>query len=335
MINTLIYGIKQVIKKVIYPILRTFDLILLKRKTYDLLKSDFLMLDRLVRIHTKSYITETDPIPAEIVITSMDRAIQVHALIASIYEKFSLELPIHVLYKANSEDHLRAYTELIEIFSDKKINWVHQKEKATFKTQLIQILKSIKSQKMFFLVDDMVFTEDVNVKDFTLFDSKDYLLSLRHGKNLSYCYTMNSPQKLPNFINHNVTGLNTIAWIWDQGEFDWNYPISVDAHLFDTEEILALSENVDYTSPNWYENNLQKYVVYFKNRLGLCYEKSKVFNMPINKVNVDNENAHGEIDVNYLLLKWQEGYQIDYKKFYGFVNFDAHQECSIDFVKRD
>lgn len=325
---------KRILKFIVHGILKIFGLIIIKRKTYDLLNADFLLLDRLVRINSKSYIPGSDDIPAEIVITSMDRAIQVHALLASIYEKFNQELPIHIIYKANTDRHLKAYEDVKSIFKNKNINWVLQKEKATFKPQLLDILRSIKSQKMFFLVDDMVFTEDINVNDFTLFDSKDFLLSLKLGKNLNNCYTVGKPQKLPIFVNHNISNLDAIAWIWSKGEFDWNYPISVDAHLFDTQEILAYSENVEYSSPNWYENNLQKYKVYFENRYGLCYEKSKVFNMPINKVNVDNENTHGDIDVEYLLNKWEEGYQIDYKKYYGLVNTDAHQEYPVEFSRR-
>lgn len=289
-------------------------------------------LEQLLEIYTDSKEEVNQKTPAEVITFSMDRAIQAHALLSSFYEKASRELKVHIFYKANSPEHDRAYSDLQDIFKRKDVNFVKQVSKATFRDQLLEIIKSVKTSRVLFLVDDIIFKEDLDIDDLAKFDPLRYVLSLRMAPSYTRNYTFNVEQKKPEFSKIENNELN--RWEWSKGEYDWNYPVSVDGHLFLTKEILFLSENTAFTTPNSYEGNLNSHKRFFVNRYGLCYDKSKIINLPINRVNIDTENLAGSIDPEFLLKKWNEGMQIDYKAVYGFNNISAHQEIPISFTKR-
>ncbi len=289
----------------------------------------------LLLFHTNpANINVTTP-PVEIVIFSMDRAIQIYSLIKSCFDYLDKEVKIHILYRSTTAHHEESYNQLIEIFKGKNINFVKQVDKSTFKPQLVNILESIQSSRMLFLVDDILIKDKISIDDITKFDPRSYILSLRLGEHLTRCYTSDKDQKLPEFISDPNVKDDKLCWVWDKGEYDWNYPLSVDGHVFSTPEILALTKYADFNTPNTFEGNIQLFREFFLKRYGICYKNSKILNLPINKVNDDTENLHGNIDTNYLLQKWNEGMQIDYKKLNKFSNISAHQEVDISFVKRD
>jgi len=125
-----------------------------------------------------------------------------------------------------------------------------------------------------------------------------------------------------------------LSWSWQDGKFDWAYPLSVDGHLFGRWEILAMTELLDFTAPNTYEIALQQFSDIFETRIGIAYRKSAVVNIPWNTVQKEHENLSGSINQDFLLVKWQEGKQIDYQKLYGLGNISAHQEVSLELKDR-
>lgn len=264
------------------------------------------------------------------VIFSFDRAIQLHALLASLKEKASESFPIFVIYRASTSDHLESYQELKSQMASNNIKFVLQRDKGDFFHLLIDILESIKTEKMFFLVDDILPTENIDIEELKKIDSQEYVLSLRLGTNLSYAYTINKQQPLPKLKDND----NKIYWNWNEAEYDWNYPLSVDGHVFLTLEILAMIKNISFHSPNTLEGELQIFKPIFEKRQGLAYKKSKIVNIPCNKVQTDINNRHGQLSTDELLKKWQTGYQIDYQKLFGLNNNSCHQEVDLSFIPR-
>jgi hypothetical protein len=309
----------------INSVLTHFNIIILKDKDCIPLK--------LIDIYTKPHKTISE-YPAECIIFSMDRAIQLHALLSSYFEKVSTTVPVHVLYRISSDAHQESYDNLFSQFNNSQIFAIQQKDKNSFKNQLIAILESIKSEKVFFLVDDIIFIEDTDIFDFAKHDSRTTIASLRMGANLKRAYTTQKNQKLPRFIRGAISDKGKLCWTWESGELDWAYPLSVDGNLFLTQEIIVLANNTDFNSPNTFEGNLQRYIDHFKHRYGVCYKKSKIVNIPMNKVQDDYKNIHGTVHQDYLLNQWNRGMQIDYCALYGFVNESAHQEIEISFIKR-
>lgn len=322
-----------IISKFIDILLKFINLALMQFHLIILNKENYILPD-LIDIYTEPHKSNNEH-TAECIVFSMDRAIQLHALLSSYFEKVSHSIPVHVLYRSSSSAHQKAYDEVFSLFTDKQVLAVCQKSKDSFKDQLIKILESIQAEKIFFLVDDIVLTEDIDILDLTKFDARTTIVSLRMGSNLKRAYTTQENQELPPFISEAISDKDKLCWIWENGELDWNYPLSVDGHLFLTREILILAKNTRFNSPNTFEGNLQTYVQYFKHRYGICYHKSKIINLPINKVQDYNDNIHGTIHQDYLLEQWNQGMQINYRALYGIVNESAHQEIEISLISRD
>jgi hypothetical protein len=227
-----------------------------------------------------------------------------------------------------------AYKEIKGIFSDKSINFARQRGEESFREDLVNLLSSLKSPKVFFLVDDIVFVEDLEMDDFTRFDTDKYIPSLRLGRNISLFYHFSVNQPHPQFITKNQDDKTKLFWRWEQGVYDWGYPLSLDGHLFSTDELLSIMQLIHFKAPNSLEASLQKFAKLFGQRLGVCYQKSKIINIPCNKVQRENKNIFGSVDQHFLLRKWQEGFQMDYRKLYGFVNQSPQQEIEFQLIPR-
>ena len=325
-VDYVLNNIQRVISKICYHLNKNSSQHIYK------LENDILL--ALVNIYTDPHKNNSDH-PAECVIFSMDRALQLHALLSSYFEKVNHSVPVHVLYRTSSSAHQKAYDEVFSLFGDYQVSAVHQESKDSFKDQLIAILESIPTEKIFFLVDDIVFIEGIDIFDIVKFDARTTVASLRMGANLKRAYTTQKDQKLPPFISDAISDKDKLCWIWENGELDWAYPLSVDGNLFLTREIIVLAKNTSFNSPNTFEGNLQQHVRYFKHRYGICYKKSKIINIPINKVQNDYDNIHGTIHQDYLLDQWNHDMQIDYRALYGFINESAQQEIEITFIKRN
>jgi hypothetical protein len=269
------------------------------------------------------------------IVFSMDRAIQLHALLGSLFENLSSPIPTFVIYRPTNPEHEKAYEDVISIFRDRPISFVKQTEKSAFRTKLLGILEKIETTKLFFLVDDILVTENINVSDLDTIDCQRYIFSLRLGENLNICYMAKKTQPLPKFLTLGEKQKDKICWQWDKGLYDWGYPLSVDGHIFLTKEVLAMTKGISFNSPNTYEGNLQIFKPIFDQRYGMAYKKSKLFNIPCNKVQTDNDNEFGDMHQDDLLARWQAGEQIDFKAFYGFENTGVHQDAAFNFKKRN
>lgn len=308
-------------------ILKGFDLILLESEE-NWEREAFAKLYEARIQHEKTYTHS-----AEGIVFSKDRALQLHALLSSYLEKVISPAPLHILYTASTFEHQKAYQKLMEIFSGKFL-FIKQSSDDSFRNDLLRILDSISTEKTFFLVDDILFIEDFDMKDFIKFNTDEVIPTLRMGLNLTECYTIQKEQPLPEFISDANHDGNKMFWIWDKGMHGWSYPLSVDGHFFSTQEITAITKLINFSAPNTYEDQLQKFRRLFLFRKGVCYTKSKIVNIPCNKVQKENKNIFGKVHQDYLLERWLNGYQMDYRKVYGFNNVGSHQEIPFDFIRR-
>ena len=272
--------------------------------------------------------------PAECIVFSKDRALQLHALISSYLGKVASPVPLHILYHTSTPSHRKAYDEVRELFSNNDISFTKQDDSNSFRSNLISLLKSVHSEKIFFLVDDVLFVEDFDIKDLVKFDTDKFVPTLRMGLNLKKCYTVQKDQPLPKLIPNIVKDKDKITWQWDQGVYDWSYPLSLDGHFFSTQEIATMIQLTDFSAPNTLEDQLQKFRRFFLFRKGIAYKKSRIVNIPCNKVQIENKNLYGDLHQDFLLEQWQQGYQMDFRGLYGFMNESAHQEIPFRFIKR-
>ena len=275
-----------------------------------------------------------NPSGVEGVIFSKNRALQLHGLLSTLREKVRPDVSLHVLYLASSPEHKKAYDEVSGMFIKQNVRFIQQTNDHSFKHDLMEILFSLSADMIFFLVDDLVFTESVDLNDISKFDPDEFVPSLRMGQNLTRCYVLKSSQPLPNFLNYPAQDNEKIVWRWDQGELDWGYPLSVDGHFFARREITAMASLVSFSAPNSFEDHLQIFKPFFRTRCGIGFKKSRIVNIPLNRVQTEINNRSGNIGPDELLAKWRQGYRLDYKKFYGIVNESAHQELALPLTIR-
>ena len=275
-----------------------------------------------------------NPCGIECIVFSKDRALQLHGLLSTFRQKVIPCVPIYVLYLASSSLHQKAYDDVKEIFTNQGVRFIQQKNNRSFKQDLMEIIFSLTGDILFFLVDDILFTESVDLNDILKLDLDEFVPSLRMGENIARCYVLQKPQKMPLFLNHEAAEGDKIVWQWSAGEMDWNYPLSVDGHFFARREMTAMAALISFDAPNSFENQLQIFRPWFLNRYGIGYKKSKIMNIPCNRVQTEVNNLSGNIDAAEMLAQWQQGYQIDYKKLFGMINESVHQEIVLPLTLR-
>lgn len=313
---------------------------LYKNMPFVAAKEQRIAMSREIKLLEKILEAHTDPICSRIyntascIVFSMDRALQLHALLSTYFEKVKNPVPLHILWRASSEEHREAYEEVFDLFADNQVFSIYQKDREVFRDLLLTMLANIVEDKIFFLVDDIVFFNDLDLSDYLQINTHSAVGSLRLGQNLTRAYTVNQDQELPAFLKEHGYDSNKLVWIWKTGIHDWGYPLSVDGNLFLASEIRTLAESLSFTSPNTFESSLQLYTKYFERRMGVCYQTPKIINIPINRVQIDYKNICGNFHQNDLLQAWSEGYQMNYRKIYGFVNESAHQAIDITLIKR-
>lgn len=274
-----------------------------------------------------------DPPGYEGVVFSMDRAMQLDALLRSYHEHVAEPRPpLHLFYRTSNDGHQRSYRELLEEWGDRLASAV---EETDFPADLGRRLDSIGSERIFFLADDDVFKNPVRFADLDPFDPTYHVVSLRLGEHLERAYTLDRPQPLPPFDERADLPDGMLTWSWKHGSGDWRYPLSIDGHVFATAEVGAMARELDYRAPNSLEGALNAHFGdLFRERAGLCFRESVLVNLPVNKVQTENENVHGEIHQDALLAKWNEGLRIDHRALAGVRNRSAHEELPITFVER-
>lgn len=256
-----------------------------------------------------------------LIIMSKDRACQLELLLRSM-NKFFKNLnnyKINILYTYSNEEFKKGYTILSENY--KNVNFVLEKD---FKKDMISLVNPMNEYTMF-LMDDIVFKEDFSMDDYEvkLFKANKNImsLSLRLHSNLTYCYParlkMNKPKLLfeKNIIN------------WKQENGDFGYPMSLDGNLWRTTQILNYINNFNYNNPNSLESAMA--IRPLDIPFLLFYEKSKIINLPINKVQTFNNNFHGNISAEYLNKEFLNNKRIVMENIEHIENTAFHQELKI------
>lgn len=271
------------------------------------------------------------------VVFSMDRALQLHALLFSYFALARNAVPITVLYRCSAPEHAVAYEDLRQLLQGHPVEFVHQDASSEFRVHLLRILHAIDASRVFFLVDDDLFIESVDMADFMAADTAQEVASLRLGTSLRRSYVVDKDQPLPAFSPSRPEEngpTEKLRWRWQSGTLEWGYPLSLDGHLFDRGEFIAMAELIPFHSPNSLEANLQLFNRVFQLRDGVCYRNPIIVNVPCNVVQKDFPNRHGSLATHQLLEFWQQGLSIDYGRLRGLRPEATHQEIDLHFVPR-
>jgi hypothetical protein len=268
------------------------------------------------------------------IVFSKDRPLQLDALLQSYFKCVkNSNARLVIMYFASTPLFQQGYDILKKKWS-LKADFVDESI-VGFKPSFLSELGKIKTSHLFFLVDDIVFTRSVDLNDLKTFAFQGAIPSLRLGSHLKFCYTMNLPQPLPTFRRIVSPGKELLLeWDWKSGEFDWGYPFSLDGNIFSTEEIKFLARGLDYRAPNTLERALNGLCRFYDGRKGVCFEKSKLLNIPANKVQTENAN-HSANSISPIVAceKWLEGNVIDVDRYENIENISAHQSVPLYIVR--
>lgn len=270
-------------------------------------------------------LVSSDDKSLEIIVFSKDRPIQLYALIESYLYYSKVKSPITIIYKCSHEGFTKAYHEIEKRFSD--IRFI---EEDNFRDVLIKTIEQLKASRLLFLVDDIIFTREFNTSSFNQYNLKKTVPSLRLGKNIVYSYTRQKnilqPKLKPNGLH--------IEWNWIKRNSYWSYPLSVDGHIFDKNEMLFMLKRIEFKAPNSLEESLQFFSKALFRRKGVSYEKSVLVNVPWNLVQTEIVNLHENVSTEELLKHWNDCKKIDTSLFHNLNNNSCHQSYDLQLVPR-
>lgn len=269
---------------------------------------------------------------ADLIIFSYNRPLQLYALLESLQLYATGIEQIMVIYRASDSEYKDAYGKVNADFGH--VHFYCQKNAPDdFKPLTLNCLNISLSNYILFAVDDVVVKDhvDINACIEQMEKYNAYGFFLRLGKNLNYCYATYSDQQLPQFIMDAGT---ICVWNFAGSEWDWGYPHSLDMTLYRKADLLGLLRQLDYYSPNQLEHYLAMNADYSKK--GICYQISKIINLPINLVqNYTYNNCQHSYSPQQLLDLFNQGAKMDVKALYQVNNRSSHMyDAQIQFMPR-
>jgi glycosyltransferase involved in cell wall biosynthesis len=260
------------------------------------------------------------------VIFSKDRPLQLDATLRSLKRHCQdlASVSTKVIYAASSSRMLSLYRQLIR--EHPTVDFVHEQN---FRRDLLLLLKGW--EFVLFLVDDNVFVRDFTMAGviLALRQNPDAIgFSLRLGRNTTYCYSWDKPQKLPLFQRVDVA---TLKFKWPDAELDFNYPLEVSSSVYRGGEMAALLESLDFKNPNTLEAAMAGSSARFREQCPylLCPEQSLAFCIPVNVVQQVYQNrasVNPEYSVEALAKLFSEGQRMDVEALDNFIPQSCHQE---------
>ena len=261
-----------------------------------------------------------------VVIFSKNRACQLELLLRSMKKHWVDKITPSIIFKTDNDNYSQGY----QIVSDDTFGnalWVNENaSRSQFKDLVVRMIDPAKLLTVFF-VDDIVFKEDFTLDsdrmDFFINRNDVVCVSLRLGRNITQCYTLNIDTPLPFIDNYGM-------WKWKGLLGDWGYPMSVDGHIFKTSDILPKIKSIQFNGPNWLEGNLEKTPI--EKTYMMTFDKSKIVNIPANRVQNNSFNRNMNIDVNWLNNVFISGKRIDLASIEELENNSVHFDFEFKFI---
>lgn len=319
--------LRYIVMKLVRKMVGKFNGILLSQNVYDSLLNQRNAAVKILISERKSSLSTG----VTGIVFSKDRPLQLHALINTYFENVHAPAPLYIIFNTSSLAYAEAYRQLaLEVENDAVI---FVPESDTFKTTLIKVLHLIKTNNIFFLVDDIIFIRQVDFTVLSQLNPFEEILSLRHSPHLRRSYTANVDQ-LPPAIRPSISHEDLLEFNWFEQGCEWSDPWSVDGQVLSTDEVLVISTISDFNAPNTFESALKSFIQLMKGRKGLCYHESKILNLPVNRVQDEVANRNGNVSTRFLLNTWIDGMMLDTTMFAAVVPASPHEEHVMKFKKR-
>ncbi len=260
------------------------------------------------------------------IIFSKNRALQLYALIESIYHWINdaNDLHINVFYKATTPKHVLQYKQV-----SLKFPHIHLIAETHFRQQLLALIPQY--PWIFFLVDDALFYRPFAIHPCiaALSEHPDALsVNFLLGANTTYCYPQNAAQPIPPL--EPVPNTPFVKFRWQDASYDFGYPLEISGSLYRTATILELISQLPFDHPNRLEAALSQQTSHishlpwrliFPESVGFCYPLNRVQHVFANRV------AEQSVDAEQLADWFDQGQRLDVKQYHTMtpnaVHFDA------------
>jgi len=128
-----------------------------------------------------------------------------------------------------------------------------------------------------------------------------------------------------------------LLWKWEGACHEFEYPMSLDGHIYKKEFIAQVLEKISFGNPNQLEDVMHKAVRKGPPRWMASYRTSRYVSNPINRVQTTFLNRSGNLEdssAQVLLERFNEGFEIQVEKTVDKLPSGAHQEYSLMYTKR-
>jgi hypothetical protein len=162
-----------------------------------------------------------------------------------------------------------------------------------------------------FLPDDCMFTREADLCFLDkAFKENISCFSLRLGIGIDYDLPLSIPIK-PQWIKNIGDKIYTIVWTVNKGYF--NYPMSIDGHIFRTKEIAEKINAISFENPNQLETLLSRNPIEIDEMA--FHETPSVINLVLNRIQTTHQhNKSGHFPVELLQRKYDQGDRLDLDK---------------------
>ena len=293
----------------------------------------FIILSAVFVFHTHSNQLEQHSV--DLVVFSCDRPLQLYALLESVQQYARGLAEQHVIYRATDLKFEKGYAIVSQAFPSIQFHKQGANPRADFKPLTITAAFDSPSPYIVFAVDDIVVKDTIDFSECAqaLETYGAYGFYLRLGKNLTQCYSWGSRAQAIPQLQHEADDI--VSWHFNQGQFDWGYPHTVDMTVYRKKDIESDLKAMMYQTPNSFEDvwNMRSRAIMGKR--GVCYIASKIVNMPLNRVQHEYSNrAMNEYSARDLLALFMSGKKMDITPLKCIDNKAAHMEYSPTFILR-
>ena len=265
-----------------------------------------------------------------IVVYSKDRPLQLYALLESLYAHVTGTYEVVIIYAISNTVYETGYMNVRTIFS--QAVWLKQRSTSEFKQMTLDALYKRRGAYVLFGVDDIIVKDNVSINDcielLELTGAHGFYLRL--GTHITHCYSMRMRTGTPPLMEIRP---GVFAWQFGAGRGDWKHANTLDMTLYRKRDIKSALESLEYYLPNeleaWWEGYINGAQV------GLCYESTKIVNVPLNLVQAyARGNRHmGYMAADRLLEIFLKGFKMDTKALFKIKNQAPHMEYEPHFVR--
>lgn len=272
---------------------------------------------------------------ADMVIFSYNRPMQLYALLESVEKYITGLADVEIIYRADSDAYELAYQDVFADFPEVHPHRQGDQTVKDFKPLTLSCTFQSSTEYVIFAVDDIIVKDFIDLNECVrLLDTYKtvYGVYLRLGKNLNYCYSMNAAQAVPR-LQEIEPGV--FAWQFKQGQHDWGYPNTVDMTLYRKEDVRTELHQLYYTAPNNLEGAWACHASRIKKPACVCFETTKIVNLPLNRVQDLCGNRHMNLlTPQEMLDMYNNGLKIDISTLHQIDNKSAHMEYEPQFIER-